>query len=466
MWINGHVAGWDVFSRWMDATLDAPLVKEPPVAKPQRRTPSAPPVALLGIPFDSVTLVSALSRIERMIKSGDPHYVVTANVDFLVQARADAELRHVLQQADLVLCDGTPLLWFSRMFGNSLPERVAGSDLTPLLIQRAAEKGYRIFFLGGQQDVADQAVERLRKQFPNLIIAGQYSPPFKPLAEMDHEDIARRIRAARPDIVFVSFGCPKAEKWMAMHYKSLGVPVMIGVGATIDFLAGRVKRAPGWMQRSGTEWLYRLCCEPRRLYKRYARDLWVFGWAIARQIWHFHPRRDSGARLGRAKSSVISEHPDHVELRLPPRFDKRAVCRDADRWPKIRGQHCLVQLRDVQFIDSTGLAFLLQLQRRLRAEGFEMILVAPRPHVARAIHAMRVDSFLQITSELVEARQTIHASEKEESHPVIESATDWPLPLTWQGDISEAFLRRSGVRTREHLQPILHTNQRSRDAPQ
>src|SRR6266705_1362671 len=178
-------------------------------------TPSRPgfPISILGVPFDNVTTAEAIHLIEQMIVSGRPHYLATANVDFLVQAQRDTELHRILCDAHLVLCDGTPLLWASHLLGNPLPERVAGADLVPLLIQAAAERGYRVFFLGASPEAASQAMANLRRQFPRLKIAGNYSPPYKPLLEMDHDEIKRRIREASPDLLFVSFGCPKQEKW-------------------------------------------------------------------------------------------------------------------------------------------------------------------------------------------------------------------------------------------------------------
>lgn len=246
-----------------------------------------PPIAIMGVPFDNVTMRETVAIIETMIASRRPHYIATANVDFVVQAQTDVELRRILCGAPLVLCDGTPLLWVSRLLGNPLPERVAGSDLVPLLLQRASEKGYSVFFLGAAPESAEAAVARVRAQYPHLNIAGHYSPPYRDLLEMDHEAIAGRIKAAQPDLLLVSFGCPKQEKWMAMYYQSLGVPVMIGVGGTIDFLAGRLKRAPLWMQRSGLEWIYRMIQEPRRLFKRYVKDLWSFGWGVLAQCFWF-----------------------------------------------------------------------------------------------------------------------------------------------------------------------------------
>lgn len=244
---------------------------------------------MLGVAFDRVTFAEALERIEAMIESHEPHYIATANVDFLVQAQRDSVLRRVLLGASMVLCDGTPLVWASRLLGQPLPERVAGSDLAPQLIRLAAQKNYGLFFLGAAPATAAQATANAQAQFPNLKIS-HYSPPFRPLNEMNNHEIRERILAARPDLLFVAFGCPKAEKWMAMNYRTLGVPVMIGVGGTIDLLAGRLKRAPVWMQRAGCEWIFRLGQEPRRLFKRYAGDLWHFSRALAAELWRMKLR--------------------------------------------------------------------------------------------------------------------------------------------------------------------------------
>ncbi|HWW01810.1 MAG TPA: WecB/TagA/CpsF family glycosyltransferase [Candidatus Acidoferrum sp.] len=259
----------------------------------RRPPPAAPPISLLGVVFDPVTFAGALERIDAMVASRQPHYIATANVDFLLRARCDPELRRILLDAHLVLCDGTPLVWASRLLGQPLPERVAGSDLVPELLRLAAKNNYRLFFLGATPEAGMQAIANVRARFPNLELS-HYSPPFRPLPEMNHHEIREKIRAARPDLLFVAFGCPKAEKWMAMNYRSLGVPVLMGVGGTIDFLAGRVKRAPRWMRRAGLEWVFRLSQEPRRLFRRYAADLWFFGWAMAAQLWRMKIRSRRG----------------------------------------------------------------------------------------------------------------------------------------------------------------------------
>src|ERR1041385_9044657 len=156
---------------------------------PERSYSANPPIAILGVPFDNVTTQETIEAIGRMVATQRPHYLVTANVDFLVQAQEDVELRRILFDAHLVLCDGTPLVWASRLLGNPLLERVAGADLVPLLLRVSAEKGYRVFFLGATPESCTQAVSRLKKLHPALIIAEHYSPPFNKLLEMDHDEI-------------------------------------------------------------------------------------------------------------------------------------------------------------------------------------------------------------------------------------------------------------------------------------
>src|SRR5258706_1542894 len=174
-------------------------------SKPRSRRCAAP-IAMLGIAFDNTTLAETLQRIQAMVASRQPHYVVTPNVDFLVQARRDVELRRILLDADLVVCDGTPLVWASRLLGNPLPERVAGADLVPQLLRVAAGKKFRLFFLGATPEANAEAADKVHAQYPGVIMAGHYSPPFRSLLGMDHGEIVRRIRAARPDLLFVAFG--------------------------------------------------------------------------------------------------------------------------------------------------------------------------------------------------------------------------------------------------------------------
>jgi N-acetylglucosaminyldiphosphoundecaprenol N-acetyl-beta-D-mannosaminyltransferase len=332
-----------------------------------------------------------------------------------------------------------------------LLERIAGADLVPLLLRVAAEKGYRVFFLGATPDSVARAVENLTNRHPNLVIAGYYSPPFNKLLEMDHEEIERRILKAKPDLLFVSLGCPKQEKWIAMHYRSLGVPVSAGVGATIDFLAGAVKRAPAWMQRIGAEWVYRLMQEPRRLFKRYATDLVVFGWKIFLQLWQLR-FRSRKPQLSREGSHAEEDH-DCQLIKVPDWFDLAAVRDVAALAEDVHsdGRHCLVEMSNVKFIDSTGVGFLIHLQKKIRGDGCQLVLVGPSPAAQRALKLMRLQNFFAATRDVKAAQALIRARTGEEFSAVrIPGAADWK-PLLWQGEITAVNAEAVGRTTEAQI---------------
>jgi N-acetylglucosaminyldiphosphoundecaprenol N-acetyl-beta-D-mannosaminyltransferase len=249
-----------------------------------------------GLPLAPYTLDGALARIDELVAGRAPGYVITANLHYAMLSAEQTQLRDVNAGATFILADGMPLVWASRRQKTPLPERVAGSDLIWKLAERAAARGHRLFLLGGAPGVADAAVVELRKRFPGLTIAGTACPPFRSLAAQEEADLIRQVRDSRPDILLVAFGQPKGELWIADHYEKLQVPVCVQVGASFDFVAGKVKRAPRWAQRCGLEWAYRLAQEPRRLIGRYARNA-VF---LARMlIGRPSRRRPRGAALCR-----------------------------------------------------------------------------------------------------------------------------------------------------------------------
>ena len=214
-------------------------------------------VAVLGVPFNNVTMDEAVKIIEEKIEDGGCHQVATANVDFLMHAIRDEELRNILCACSLVVPDGMPILWSARLMGTPLKERVCGIDLVPRLAELSARRGYSIYFLGASEKSSQRAAEILEQRYPGLRIAGRYSPPVRPLEKMNHEEILERIERARPDILLVAFGNPKQEKWLSMHRDRLKVPVSIGIGGSLDMIAGKLNRAPRWMQKTGMEWIYR-----------------------------------------------------------------------------------------------------------------------------------------------------------------------------------------------------------------
>jgi N-acetylglucosaminyldiphosphoundecaprenol N-acetyl-beta-D-mannosaminyltransferase len=250
---------------------------------------------------------------------------------------------------------------------------------------------------------------------------------------MDHEYIAQKIRAAKPDLLFVSLGCPKAEKWMFMHYRSLGVPVAIGVGGTIDFLARRLKRAPRWMQRTGAEWLFRLAQEPRRLFSRYARDARKFGCAIFEQLWHLQWRVARPAQS--LPASVDLVEPAWQRIRAPEILVESSIQRDRHVWGRLSGRHCLLELSHVRSIDSSGIGLLIELQRQLSREERYLVLLAPSEAVRRAVRLMRLEHLVMVARDTVEARELISATlcQKRGITALSAHAT---LPLLWQGEIT------------------------------
>ena len=243
-------------------------------------------VRLFGITMDNVTMPEAMGRIREMLAGSEKHFVVTPNVDHLVRLHKDAEFREVYSRASLVLPDGMPVIWASRLLGRPLKERVAGSDMMLPACKLAAETKARVYFLGSMPGVAEKAVEKLKGMFPDLQVAGYYSPPFG--FEKDGEEnkrIVSAINASRTDVLFVALGAPKQEKWIAAHRSELNIKVGLCIGAGIDFIAGTVKRAPAWMHRMGLEWFWRLMSDPGRLWKRYLIEDMLFIKIFLKEWW-------------------------------------------------------------------------------------------------------------------------------------------------------------------------------------
>lgn len=232
-----------------------------------------PPVWVWGLPLSPFTFVETLDAVESLIARGEPSYFITANLRYAMLTDRTPRLSEVNRRAAFITADGMPLVWASRQTDRPLPERVAGSDLVPAICERAARHGWRIFLLGGEQNVAEDAARNLVLRFPGLRIVGTESPPFRPLTQVEHAQLLERVHTARPHLLFVAFGQPKGELWLAEHIDELRVPVCAQVGATLDMIAGRVRRAPGLVQRVGMEWAWRIATDPRRLAPRYAEDV-------------------------------------------------------------------------------------------------------------------------------------------------------------------------------------------------
>ena len=355
-------------------------------------------VVILGVPIDLLGVSETLDRIERMVQvgraSGKIHQVATVNADFVVRAQFDPELRYLLQQADLLTADGMPLVWGARWLGQSLEGRVAGADLVPLLAERAAQKGLSIYFLGGELGVAARAAGLLKQEHPELRIAGIYSPPFSPVLEME-TSFLEDIRLARPDILLVAFGNPKQEKWIGMYGSRVGVPVMIGVGGSLDFIAGHTRRAPEWMQRSGFEWLFRMLQEPRRLFRRYVIDLVIFGSSFLRQ-WFAMRLRPGYAQQRCSAGLDILQGKVILNLQGCLTMDTlNSICPVAQEALEA-SPNILVNLAQVTFLDSTAIGGLLELGKQARFSGGELALAGVPDRIYKTLALLKLEKLFPI----------------------------------------------------------------------
>lgn len=233
-------------------------------------------VRLFGLTIDALTMQGAVERLMEWIASPDGYcrYVVTPNVDHVVLAQHHDGLRRAYAEASLVLADGMPVVWSSRLLGKPLPERVAGADLVPALFDAADEsRRLTVYLLGAGPGVAERAAAAIDARWPGVEVVGTYSPPLGfENDDAENANILAKIADADPDVLVLGLGAPKQELWIQSHREFVSARVALCVGATIDFLAGEKPRAPQWMRRTGLEWIHRLLSEPRRLFGRYFRD--------------------------------------------------------------------------------------------------------------------------------------------------------------------------------------------------
>jgi N-acetylglucosaminyldiphosphoundecaprenol N-acetyl-beta-D-mannosaminyltransferase len=237
-----------------------------------------PAVRILGVRVDALTYESLLAAIGAFVAQGSPHQIATLNPEFVMAAQRDAAFRGVLEGCDLCLADGVGLLWAARRYGHPLPQRVTGSDGVPLIAERAARTGWSLYLLGAAPGVAERTAQVLAHRYPGLRIAGTHagSP-----SNDDAEGIIVLVREASPDLLFVAFGAPQQDLWIARYREALRVPVMMGVGGAFDHITGVRRRAPPWVQRLNLEWLFRLATQPWRWRRQLALPRFV--WAVLRQ---------------------------------------------------------------------------------------------------------------------------------------------------------------------------------------
>ena len=373
-------------------------------------------IVILGIPVDNLDMDETVERIFALIeasrKDGKARLVATVNVDFVVNTLTWrlSRLRHpelidILRRADLVTPDGMPIIWTSRLLGTPLKERVTGADLVPRLAETAARKGKSIYFLGGQGDVGTQAARLLQERFPDLKIAGADSPFVHIegealLAETGRDqEVVERINRSGADILLIGFGNPKQEVWFDRNRHRLQVPVSIGIGGTYEFIVGSVARAPQWMQKTGLEWIFRITQDPKRLWKRYFVGFFEFGVMILPAIAYYRLKRRTLKNMPHKAQPVdIRDHdaglPDQASIRvirLPEVLDAQAVesTRESLENEVLASFDPILDFKNVKFIDSSGLGFIVGLWRRARADNRSLNLIEIQPSTRRFFELSR-----------------------------------------------------------------------------
>ena len=245
-------------------------------------------VNVLGVGIHCLNLSTAVENMAAAVRERRKGYICVTGVHGVMEAQTDPAFRRILNRSFLCTPDGMPMVWLGKLHGYPAMSRVYGPDLMLEICRWSETSGCRHFFYGGAPGVAETLRDRLTARFPSLVVAGCYTPPFRPLTPAEDLALQETIRAARPDILWVGLSTPKQEKFMAEYLPKLEVTLMVGVGAAFDFHSGRVKQSPRWMQRSGLEWFYRLCQEPRRLARRYLKNNPLFVLKIAGQLARLH----------------------------------------------------------------------------------------------------------------------------------------------------------------------------------
>lgn len=242
-----------------------------------------PRAEVLGVLLSALTMDEVLANMDDWISRGQRQYICTIDVHALVESQLAPDVRSIYRSAAIAAPDGMPLVWLLHQSGYGAADRICGPDLMPATFQKSQSRGYRHFLYGSSEDTLLRLREQLNQNFPGARIVGHYSPPFRPLDPDEEREIDRILNAADPDIIWVGLGAPKQDRWMAAHRSTLNAPILIGVGGAFEMMAGKVKRAPRMLRRTGFEWMFRLAQEPRRLSGRYLKSNFQFLMMLANE---------------------------------------------------------------------------------------------------------------------------------------------------------------------------------------
>jgi N-acetylglucosaminyldiphosphoundecaprenol N-acetyl-beta-D-mannosaminyltransferase len=343
---------------------------------------------LLGLPFDAVDMAGALQRVRKAAIERVPCFISTPNLNFLIGCRADSGFRDSVVHSDLSIADGMPLVWMARLLAVPITQRVAGSDLFAQL-GKGLTAPLRVYFFGGAPGVAQTACQRLNEAAPGLVCAGFESPGFGSIADMSGDQSIEKINASRPDFLVVSLGAKKGQAWIEHNRARIAAPVISHLGAVVNFIAGTVKRAPGWVQKSGLEWLWRIKEEPG-LWRRYFRDgLALLDLLVTRVVpyaWFLRRRQVDADEL--AKAAVdMKEDAQCCVVHLRGAWTKRNIgpLRDCFAKAVVAGQDVRLEMSGVTYIDSAFVGLVTLLHGHQQQHNRQLQISSPREPVRRVL---------------------------------------------------------------------------------
>ena len=398
---------------------------------PQVSTATRAPITILGVPLDNISTAEVLDVVGEMVTTRRPHYAAIVNVDFLMQATEDIELRRILFDANLVLAGERAMLWAAAFLGNRLPEIFSADQLVPQLLARAARNQWRVFLLGNSTSALTAAVEKTRTTHPTLHIAGTFAVPEVPLLEMNHAEILRHINEARPDLLLVAFGCPMEEKWISMNFREAGVPFTLGVGSSLDYLINPPAKRPAPREQTG---------KPR----------WLFTRGVLQQRWQLRHRK---AKASAVIPAVIPDPFGNFIINAPDRLDAATAQTNRADWQRAaENGHVMFDLTNTVFADSTGIGALVRLRRLTVESNHQFYLIAPPPPIAAALRMMKLDDFFNIQTSLAGARTLMQSVAT--TAPVTSGVLATELQIRWSGEVTALNAVELGAYTESELSQL------------
>lgn len=345
---------------------------------------------LLGLPLDAVNMQETISIVQRAIADKSPCFISTPNLNFLILSQTDVSFRDSVINSELSIADGMPVLWVARLLGIPLPGRVPGSGLVESLRKSDTKNAINTFFFGGEQGVSEKACQVIEKEQSGLTCAGFYFPGFGSISDMSDPTIIETINASNPDFVVVSLGAQKGQSWIEQNRGNLSAPVICHLGAVVNFIAGRVRRAPVWMQKTGIEWVERILQEPKLWWRYFTDGVWFLSLLIRRvlpyAIWRIMNK--SLLEPNHSVACDVNYQDDCIEITIHGKCVNQSIdpLRKIFRDESDKSLTIQLNLIDVPVVDGAFLGLCLVLRKHLNKNGYDLQFAGINQQVKRIFH--------------------------------------------------------------------------------